>query len=48
MSRLRDSWKLFIASQGNVYRRMVDALGVSGEEGRGVPAKSLGEVVSNL
>jgi len=27
---------------------MVDALGVSGEEGRGVPAISPGEVVSNL
>lgn len=26
---------------------MVDALGVSGEEGRGVPAISLGKVVSN-
>ena len=27
---------------------MVDALGYEGDEGRGVPAKSLGEVVSNL
>ena len=27
---------------------MVDALGYKGDEGRGVPAKSLGEVVSNL
>ena len=27
---------------------MVDALGYQGEEGRGVPAKSVGEVVTNL
>ncbi len=30
------------------YRLMVDALGSKGDEGRGVPAISLGEVVSNL
>jgi len=33
---------------GGFYGRMVDALGDPGEEGRGVPAISLGEVASNL
>jgi len=31
-----------------IYRRMVDALGPGGDEGRGVPAISCGEVASNL
>ncbi|KKU85933.1 MAG: hypothetical protein UY15_C0019G0007 [Parcubacteria group bacterium GW2011_GWA2_47_9] len=40
---------IFIASQGkNNYGWTVDALGYRGDEGRGVPAISLGEVASNL
>ena len=31
-----------------IYGQMVDALGAGGDEGRGVAAKSLGEVLSNL
>ena len=30
------------------YRQMEDALGAGGDEGRGVAAISLGEVLSNL
>ena len=30
------------------YGQMVDALGYRGDEGRGVPAISLGEVATNL
>jgi len=31
-----------------IYGQMVDALGEGGDEGRGVAAISLGEVLSNL
>ena len=46
----KNKWGLLIASQNSIarYRQMVDASGYQGEEGRGVPAISLGEVVSNL
>jgi len=35
-------------NQLGFYKQMVDALGAGGDEGRGVTAKSLGEVSSNL
>ena len=43
-------WLLIASQMENklIYRRMVDALGYQGDEGRGVTAISLGEVSSNL
>jgi len=39
---------LLIASQNCGYGQMEDALGLGGDEGRGVPAISCGKVATNL
>jgi len=44
----RSEPKFLYGAKKLFYMQMVDALGYRGDEGRGVPAISLGEVASNL